>query len=155
MTLSGDSKGPLCGREPMTAIDPLRTSAACSIVRLMLARDDKEHPIPEGLRPRFRELVAALVAGDFQLSNHRLNGVAPIGARLADFIAEQINAYGATLAPLSDEVWERSIYAFDGPNWQFLIDLTTTEEPVSDLVLHARLADDEQGLIEVWSVHVP
>lgn len=121
----------------------------------MLARDDKEHPIPEGLRPRFRELVAALVAGDFQLSTAQLDGVAPIDAHLADFIAEQIDAYGATLAPLSEEVWQWSIYACDGSNWQFLIDLTTTEEPVSDLVLHARLRDDEDGQIEVWSVHVP
>ena len=121
----------------------------------MLARDDKEHPIPEGIRPRFRELVAAVVAGDFQLSNHKLDGVAPIDARLADFIAGQIDAYGAKLAPLSEEVWERSIYAWDGPNWRFLIDLTTIDEPVSDLVLHARLADDREGLIEVWSVHVP
>lgn len=121
----------------------------------MLERDDKEHPIPEGVRPRFRELVAALVAGDFQPSNHSLERVAPIDARLADFIAEQINAYGATLAPLSEEVWERSIYVWDDPNWQFLIDLTTTEEPSSDLVLHARLAGDEEALIEVWSVHVP
>lgn len=121
----------------------------------MLARDDREHPIPEGLRPRLRELVTALVAGDFQLSNPGLVGVASIGARLADFIADQIDAYGATLAPLSDEVWERSVYAWDGVNWQFLIDLTTIDEPVSDLVLHARLAGDEEGLIEVWSVHVP
>lgn len=121
----------------------------------MLARDDKEHPIPEGLRSRFRELVAALAAGDFQLSNHTLDGVAPVDARLAGFIAEQINAYGATLAPLSDEVWRRSVYAWDAPNWQFLIDLTTTDEPVSDLVLHARLPDDREGRIEVWSVHVP
>ena len=119
----------------------------------MLARDDKEHPIPEGLRARFRELVAALAAQDFPPSNH--DGVAPIDARLADFIAEQINAYGAALAPLSEKVWERSIYVWDDPNWQFLIDLSTTEEPVSDLVLHARLAGDEEGLIEVWSVHVP
>lgn len=121
----------------------------------MLARDDKERPIPEGLRPRFRELVAAMVAGDFQLSAHTPEGVAPIDPRLTDFITEQIDAYGATLAPLSDEVWKRSIYAWDGSNWQFLVDLTTTEEPVSDLVLHARLRDDEEGRIEVWSVHVP
>ena len=121
----------------------------------MLARDDKEHPIPEELRPQFRELVSALVAGDFQLSNHRRDGIAPIDARLAGFIAEQIDAYGATLAPLSDEVWQQSVYTWDGPGWQFLIDLTTTEEPVSDLVLHARLADDEESRIEVWSVHVP
>jgi len=121
----------------------------------MLARDDKEHPIPEGLRPRFRELVASLVAGDYQLSTNRPDGVAPVDTSLADFIAEQIDAYGAKLAPLSDEVWQRSIYTWNGPNWQFLIDLTTTEEPVSDLVLHARLPDVEEGQIEVWSVHVP
>ena len=125
------------------------------MVGLMLARDAKEHPIPEQLRPRFRELVSALAAGDFRLSEHPLDGVAPIDERLADFIAEQIGAYGARLAPLSDEVWHRSVYAWDAPNWQFLIDLTTTDEAVSDLVLHARLSDDREGRIEVWSVHVP
>lgn len=140
---------------PTSADDPLRTLPSPSIVRLMLARDDKEHLIPERLRPRFRQLVAALVAGDFQLADHSLDGIAPIDARLAAFISEQINAYGATLAPLSEEIWERSIYIWDDPNWQFLIDLTTAEEPISDLVLHARLAGDEEGLIEVWSVHVP
>lgn len=154
MTAVEVGQGRISAPRSISQIDPLRTLPSHFIVGLMLARDDKEHPIPEGLRPRFRDLVGALVAGDFQLSNPRLDGVAPIDARLGDFIAEQINAYGATLAPLSEEVWERSIYVWDSPNWQFLIDLSTTEEPVSDLVLHAR-ADGEKGLIEVWSVHVP
>ncbi|MGA0546511.1 DUF7668 domain-containing protein [Brevundimonas sp. VNH65] len=139
----------------VTEIDPLRTSISPAIVGLMLARDDNEHPIPEELRPRFRELVAAFVVGDYHLSTHRPDGVAPVDARLADFIAEQINSYGAKLAPLNDEVWQRSIYAWDGRHWQFLIDLTITGEPVSDLVLHARLPDYEEAQIEVWSVHVP
>jgi hypothetical protein len=39
--------------------------------------------------------------------------------------------------------------------WQFLIDLTTTAEPVSDLVIHARLRDDGLARLEVQSVHVP
>jgi len=99
--------------------------------------------------------VDALVAGDFRLSTHRLDGVGPIDENLADFIAEQVKAYGATLAPMNEQVWQRSVYAWDGSNWQFLIDLTTTEEPVSDLVLHARLPANEEGRIEVWSVHVP
>ena len=121
----------------------------------MLARDDSEHPVPEGFRRRFSELVSALVAGNFCLSNPTIKGVAPINPSLADFIVDQIEAYGTALAPLSDEVWGRSVYAWDGAHWQFLIDLTTTEEPVSDLVLHARLRDDDNGQIEVWSVHVP
>ena len=133
----------------------MRTSTFLAIVELMLARDDNEHAIPEALRPQFRALVDALVDGDFQLSAHRIAGVAPVDERLAGFIAEQISAYGATLAPLNDDIWQRSVYAWDGSNWQFLIDLTTTDEPVSDLVLHARLPDDEEGQIEVWSVHVP
>ena len=40
-------------------------------------------------------------------------------------------------------------------HWALLIDLSTAQEPVSDLALHAKLFDDERGRIEVWSVHVP
>jgi len=121
----------------------------------MLARDDKEHPVPEGLQARFSELVAAFVAGDFELSKHRLHEVALIDEDTAHFIAEQIAAFGDSLTPLSDEVWQRSIYIWMDGYWDFLIDLSTTQEAVSDLALHAKLFDNENGRIEVWSVHVP
>lgn len=121
----------------------------------MLAQDDKEHPVPEELRPRFRELVAAFVAGDYQLSRHVLDGIAPIDDDTGQFIARQIAAYGGILAPLCDEVWQRSVYLWMDGYWEFLIDLTTTEEPVSDLALLAKLFDDRNGRIEVSSVHVP
>jgi hypothetical protein len=121
----------------------------------MLAQDDKEHPVPEQLRPRFRELVAAFVAGDYRLSRHELDGIAPIDEDTAQFIAAQITAYGATLAPLNDEVWQRSICLWMDGYWKFLIDLSTTQEPVSDLALHAKLFGDPCGRIEVSSVHVP
>ena len=84
-----------------------------------------------------------------------LDGVAPIDEDTARFIAGQIAAYGAALAPLSDEVWQRSIYLWMDGYWEFLIDLSTTEEPVSDLALLAKLYGDEDGRIEVSSVHVP
>jgi len=121
----------------------------------MLAQDDQEHPIPEALRPRFSELVAALVAGDFELTGHHLRGVSPVEPALAAFIAEQVEAYGARLAPLGDQVWEKAVYRWGGQHWLFLIDLSTADEPVSDLVLHARLFEGEEGRIEVTSVHVP
>lgn len=121
----------------------------------MLAQDDDEHPVPEELRSRFQELVTALVAGDFQLSKHSLSGVAPIEAATARFIQEQISAYGATLAPLSDAVWGRSAYRWMDGHWEFLVDLSTDSEAVSDLALHAKLFGGPAGRIEVWSVHVP
>src|SRR5690606_20586456 len=89
---------------------PLPPYVHVGIVTLMLAQDDKEHPVPEEIRPRFQELVAAFVAGDYRLSRHTLDGIAPIDENTAQFIAGQIAAYGATLAPLNDEVWRRSIY---------------------------------------------
>jgi hypothetical protein len=121
----------------------------------MLALDDEEHLVPEGMRPRFQELVAAFVAGDFQLSRHSLDGVASLGAETARFIEEQIAAYGASLAPLSDDVWQRSAYRWMDDYWEFLIDLSTVQEPVSDLALHAKLFGGPNGRIEVCSVHVP
>jgi hypothetical protein len=122
---------------------------------LMLAQDDEEHPVPEALRPRFRELVSALVEGDFALSRHELASVPSIDADTAEFIAEQVAAYGDDLVPLSEAVWRRSIYRWMDGHWEFLIDLSTTREAVSDLALHANLFDDQDGRIEVWSVHVP
>jgi hypothetical protein len=121
----------------------------------MLAQDDKEHPVPEALRPRFRKLVSAFVAGDFELSRHELAAVSVIDVETAQFIAGQIADYGDDLVPLSDAVWHRSIYRWMDGYWEFLIDLSTTRETVSDLVLHAKLFEDQDGRIEVRSVHVP
>ena len=121
----------------------------------MLAQDDEEHPVPEQLRPRFQELVAAFVAGDYRLSRHALDCISPIDEQTAQFIAGQIAAYGASLAPLSDQVWQRSIYLWMDGYWEFFIDLSTNQEPVSDLALHAKLFGGPSGRIEVSSVHVP
>lgn len=121
----------------------------------MLAKDDEEHPLPETLRVRFRDLVAAFVAGDFQLTEHALDAVSPLDAGTADFIATQVAAYVGQLVPLRDEVWERSTYRWMDDHWAILIDLSTTEDDVSDLALHAKLFDDGRGRIDVWSVHVP
>lgn len=138
-----------------SAFRAIVTPRAFGIVSLMLAKDGNEHPVPEALRPRFQALVAAFVAGDFELSSHMIEGISPIDRDGARFIAGQVAAYGGTLAPLSDEAWQRSVYLWMDGYWDVLIDLSTTEESVSDLVLHARLFGDQSGRIEVWSVHVP
>jgi len=125
------------------------------IIALMLAQDHEEHPVPEDMRPRFQELIAAFVAGDFLLSRHALDGIAPIDANSARLFEGQIAAYGDNLASLSDEVWQRSAYRWMDDHWDFVIDLTTNRESVSDLTLHAKLFGGPGGRIEVWSIHVP
>jgi len=58
-----------------------------------------------------------------------------------------------SLAPLSEQTWERSVYRWMDRYWQVAVDLTTTVEPVSDLTLHAKL--HEGGEVEVYGVYVP
>jgi hypothetical protein len=121
----------------------------------MLERDDGEHPVPSSLRRRFRDLILAFVSGDFQLASHIVEGVSPIDTDTARSIAGQIAAYGDDLARLDDQVWEGSIYRWMDGYWEFAVDLTTINEPVSDLALHAKLTDGPDALLKVWSVHVP
>src|SRR5437870_2137483 len=101
----------------------------------MLAQDDEEHAVPQGLRLRLQEVVAAFVAGDFQLSDHVLDGVKTISAAAAELIARQVAAYEDNLTPLREEVWQRSVYRWMGDHWALLVDLSTAHEPVSDLAL--------------------
>lgn len=80
----------------------------------------------------------------------------PVSGDTAAWIAGNISAYGETLAPLSDETWERSVYLWTDDHWQAVVDLTTTAGPISDLALHAKLyeaGDDFE--VEVYGVYVP
>ena len=121
----------------------------------MLHKDDAEHPVPEPLRETFRQIADAFVAGDFQLRDHPVAGVRPVDPATAAWMADNIAAYGDTIAPLNEETWERSIYRWTDGYWQMLVDLTTEREPVSDLTLHAKLRDADRPRLEIESVHVP
>ena len=122
----------------------------------MLKKDDAEHPIPEPLRPVFKQIAAAFVTGDYQLRNHRIGGVKPVDLKTASWIADSVSAYGDTLAPLNEQTWERSIYRWVDGYWEVLVDLTTHSEPVSDLSLHAKLFEAGGELaVEVYGVYVP
>jgi hypothetical protein len=123
----------------------------------MLQKDDAEHPVPEPLRSTVRLIADAFVAGDFQLSDHRIAGVRPIDPDTAKWIADNISAYGDTLAPLNEATWDRSIYRWMDGYWQMLVDLTTNSEPVSDLALLAKLYEtgDDHYSLAVEAVYVP
>ena len=121
---------------------------------ISLAKDDAEHLVPEPWRAKFRQITDAFAAGDFQLRDHAIDGVSQVDLASAAFFRDSIRAYGDDLAPLNEATWERSIYRWIDGNWLFLVDLTTANEPVSDLALHAIL-DEASGHLRVESVHVP
>jgi hypothetical protein len=121
----------------------------------MLEKDDAEHPVPEQWRSTFRKVVDAFVAGDFQLRERSIEGVAPIDPATARSIADNISAYGAALAPLNEETWNRSVYRWMDGYWQMLVDLSTVGETVSDLALQAKLIEDGGSRLEIECVYVP
>jgi hypothetical protein len=121
----------------------------------MLQKDDAEHPVPEPLRSTFRQIADAFAAGDFQLREYPIAGVCPIEPDTAEWIADNIAAYGATLAPLNEQTWHRSIYRWMDGYWQMLVDLATSCERVSDLTLHGKLYESgEDFSLVIEAVYV-
>ncbi len=121
----------------------------------MLARDEIERPIPQEWRVTFQEIADAFSVGDFALQNHPVDRVAPIDEATSEFIASCVAGYGDAIAPLQSTTWERSCYLWMDGYWQFLVDLSTDKEDVSDLTLHAILREGDDGQLEIRSVHVP
>ena len=116
---------------------------------------ERELPVPTIWRPVFREIVQAIVDGDFTLARG-IEDVKPISRSDADFFAHSVRRYGATLTSLSEESWQTSIYARDVDFWEVLVDLTTVEEGCSDLVLFTRVYERDDGYtFEPWSLYVP
>lgn len=120
----------------------------------MLSKDDGEFPVPVGLRSTITRLVEAFAAGDFQLRDHQIDGVLPISAEVARQMAGYVQDYGDVLVPLDEAVWQRSIYCWAGSRWDVMVELSTSRETASDLVLFLDISAPPH-LIEVRSVHVP
>ena len=121
----------------------------------MSLMDDAEHSVPELWRAKFTEIAAALAAGDFQLRKLPVDGVEQVDRETADRIAANVAAYGDRLVALNEATWDRSVYRWMGGYWQVLVDLSTVNEPVSDLTLHARVYEADCSRLRVDSVHVP
>ena len=120
-----------------------------------LLRDDDEHPLPFELRYTFEEIANALAAGDFSLSSLKIEGVDLVDDDLARHMSDCVAAYGDQLVTLDRATWERSCYRHEDDHWIALVDLTTRNEAVSDLTLHARIDLDPSLRIRIQSVHVP
>lgn len=114
-----------------------------------------ERPIPSIWRSTLSRIVAAFVKGDFLLSDGIAN-VDAVSQETASHIQSYLRDYGATLEPLPDDTWNSSVCIWTGNHWDFLVDLYTSEEGRSDLVLSGRASDTSSGFqIAVHMVYVP
>lgn len=112
------------------------------------------HPVATAWRPVFEEIVEALRAGDFALSS--VNGVGPLDNKTKNQIENYLRDYGETLDLLPEATWDTSVAQWTGAGWEILVDLWTVESGESDLVISARVLEEDPDVrIVVDSVHVP
>ena len=117
--------------------------------------ENRQQPIPAAWRSTFVAIVESLMDGKTGLMPDVV-GVRPITAVDAARIASAIQDYGATLVSLPEDTWNSSVCQWMLGYWDVLIDLFTVEEGASDLVLTARVWEEDAGYaFEVRSVHVP
>lgn len=124
---------------------------------LMLTKAEGEHPVPVEWRPVFVKIVDAFLAGDFALSQHSVGVRTIVEPETALSIPDQIADYGDRLVPLNDAVWKRSVYMWGDitKRWEFIVDLSTEQQIVSDLIIHAKLYERGEFVLEIHSVYVP
>jgi hypothetical protein len=116
---------------------------------------DAQHAIAGAWRPMLGEVVRSFVNGDYGLVKG-IAGVEPVGDETAKQIEDYLSDYGATLSELPDETWQTSVAQWMGTHWDVLIDLWTTEEGRSDLVLAGRVEETNDGpRFSVSMVYVP
>ena len=117
--------------------------------------EENERPVPTIWRSTFSGIIDAFVKKDYSLSSGVI-GVSSISNETANHIKEYIKDYAEELVQLSNETWDSSVCIWMDGHWNVLIDLWTADEGRSDLVLGARVTENENGYnIDVGMVYVP
>ena len=120
-----------------------------------ILKQEEEHPVPSLWRPIFSSIVMSFIKKDYALSSG-IKGVLPISNETACHIKEYISDYAEDLVELPNETWEYSVCAWMGEHWEVLIDLWTFNEGHSDLVLSAKvIQNDRDYFIDIHMVYVP
>ncbi|WP_425511282.1 DUF7668 domain-containing protein [Pseudomarimonas salicorniae] len=118
---------------------------------------ERQYRVPSAWRSSFEAIVDAFVGGDYGL-REPIAGVVPLEESVAIQIEQCIRDYGEKLAPLSDETWESSVCQWMEGYWDLLVDLNTEAEGRSDMVLSARVRENEaidSLSLQVSAVYVP
>jgi hypothetical protein len=100
-------------------------------------------------------MVSALRRQDYELKSG-MPGVERPPIETAEYVRESIADYGATLIDLPEDSWQSSVCMWYGDHWEALVDLWTEDEGRSDLVLHVRIAESQEGYsFRIHMVYVP
>jgi hypothetical protein len=125
-----------------------------SVVPVMKNEDDHV-PVPSEWRSVLMFIVDNLSLGffDFDLTS---SGVKPIPLELKESIIYNLEGYGDPLVSLPDETWNTSVCQWELDHWVVHVDLYTSAESPSDLVLKVYVYEDGASyLFEVGLVYVP
>ena len=116
---------------------------------------ESEHPIPTAWRNTIKSIVRSFVRHDYHLTTS-ISRVAPVQLDTAEQIENHIKNYGAELIELPEETWDSSVCIWMGNRWDALIDLWSSSEGRSDLVLSIHVSETNNGFeFSVYMVYVP
>ncbi len=117
--------------------------------------ENNQQAVPSAWRSTFVEIVEAFKENDYELTRG-IEGVRAVSRERAESIQGNIEAYGAHLVSVPEESWRTSVPMWMLDYWQVMVDLYTSEEGASDLVLHMRVYEGNFGFgYEVMNVYVP
>jgi len=117
--------------------------------------EDNELPIPQIWRVVFCQIVKSFSNKDY-LVNSTISNVPSLSLDASKHIEDYIESYGEELTELPPETWDSSIYLWMGDHWDVIVDLWTLGEGQSDLVLSAKVYENNNEYIfNVEMVYVP
>ena len=116
---------------------------------------DSQHPVASQWRPTLSRIVSQLAKGDYSPSL----GLGP-SVNLPKESAEQIRQYldnfGESLTDLPDATWATSVATWQVSHWELIVDLWTLESGRSDLVLNARVYEEDAHFrFVIHAIYVP
>lgn len=115
-------------------------------------QDDSEQPVPDAWREALKTIADAFVLGALPLGP----SIRTVDPETATINPANIAAYPDPIGPLHEASWTTSIHARADDHWQVLVDLSTVDGETSDLVLHVRVFEVEDGFkFEPGLIYVP
>ena len=116
---------------------------------------ESERPIPSAWRNLIESIVTSFVRHDYRLTTS-ISGVVPVQPDTAEQIENYIKSYGVELIELPEETWDSSVCIWMGTRWDALIDLWSSSEGRSDLVLSLQVSEKDNDFeFNIYMVYVP
>lgn len=114
-----------------------------------------EKPVPTAWRSALKQLADKVVFGT-EIKNQPDIEIDEIDSKTESSHRFNIESYADALGPLNDKTWETSIYIWDAPYWAILVDLSDVNGETTDLVLHTKVFETQEGYkIEPGLIFVP